>query len=154
MVCCRLGSGQLQKIFNAVADALEWCVAEEGVGIIYHYLDDFAVLGPPNSEECGVNLQKLKLVCKDLGIPLAAEKQAGPSTCIEFLGIIIDTIKKELRLPRDKLDRLLITMHHWQARKSCTRRELVTHRDSAACMHSSSSWTLISPAGNYPAQSS
>ena len=45
------------KIFNAVADALEWCVAEEGVGIIYHYLDDFAVLGPPNSEECGVNLQ-------------------------------------------------------------------------------------------------
>ena len=84
------------KIFNAVADALEWCVAEEGVGIIYHYLDDFAVLGPPNSEEFGVNLQKLKLVCKYLGIPLAAEKQAGPSTCIEFLGIIIDTVKKEL----------------------------------------------------------
>ena len=112
------------KIFSAVVDALEWCVAEEGVGIIYHYLDDFAVLSPPNWEECGVNLQKLKLVCKDLGIPLAAEKQASPSACIEFLGIIIDTIKKELRLPRDKLDRLLITMHHWQAHKSCTRQEL------------------------------
>ena len=112
------------KIFNAVADALEWCVIKEGVNVIYHYLDDFAVLGPPSSEECGNNLQKLKLVCEDLGVPLAAEKQAGPSTCIEFLGIIIDTVKQELRLPRDKLDRLLTAVQQWQARKSCTKREL------------------------------
>ena len=42
------------KIFSAVADALEWCVAREGVDIIYHYLDDFTVLGPSSSEECGI----------------------------------------------------------------------------------------------------
>ena len=29
------------KIFNAVADALEWCVAKQGVTHIFHYLDDF-----------------------------------------------------------------------------------------------------------------
>ena len=40
------------KIFNAVADALEWCVAREGVQEIYHYLDDFAIIGPPNSDKC------------------------------------------------------------------------------------------------------
>ena len=80
------------KIFNAVADALEWYVIKEGVSIIYHYLDDFAVLGHPSTEECDMNLQILKSVCEDLGVPLAAEKQAGPSTCIEFLGIIIDTV--------------------------------------------------------------
>ena len=91
------------KIFNAVADALKWCVIKEGVSFIYHYLDDFAVLGPPSSEECDINLQTLKSVCEDLGVPLAAEKQAGPSTCIEFLGIIIDTVKQEIWLPRDKL---------------------------------------------------
>ena len=77
------------KIFNAVADALEWCIAKEGVKNIYHYLDDFATLGSPNSEECDWNLHTLQLVCKELGIPLAAEKQAGPSTTIEFLGITI-----------------------------------------------------------------
>ena len=32
------------KIFNAVADAAEWCVAKENVPAIYHYLDDFAVV--------------------------------------------------------------------------------------------------------------
>ena len=61
------------KVFNAVADALEWCVVNEGVNIIYHYLDDFAVLGPPSSEECGIHLQKLKSVCENLLVLLAAE---------------------------------------------------------------------------------
>ena len=51
------GLRSIPKIFNTVVDALEWCIAEESVGIIYHYSDDVAVLGPPNLEECGVNLQ-------------------------------------------------------------------------------------------------
>ena len=89
-----------------MADALEWCIAAAGVEIVYHYLDDFAVLGVPESEECGHNLGLLKSVCNDLGIPLAPEKQAGPSTVIEFLGIVIDTSCQELHLPADKLERL------------------------------------------------
>ena len=35
------------KIFNAVADALEWILKHRGIRYIYHYLDDFIVLGPP-----------------------------------------------------------------------------------------------------------
>ena len=38
------------KIFNALADAVEWCVSKEGVPYVYHYLDDFVVLGPPQSD--------------------------------------------------------------------------------------------------------
>jgi len=40
------GRRSAPKIFNTVADALEWCTAAEGVEYIYHYLDDFAVFGP------------------------------------------------------------------------------------------------------------
>ena len=122
------------KIFNAVADALEWCLAAGGVEVVYHYLDDFAVLGPPRSEQCHQSLGLLKAICSELGIPLAPEKQAGPSTTIEFLGIIIDTSQQELRLPADKLDRLQCLTDEWshrlrkqrdnKCRPSCTRREL------------------------------
>ena len=98
------GLGSAPKIFNAVADALEWCVAAEGVEIVYHYLDDFAVLGSPRSEQCHQSLELLKAVCSDLGVALAPEKQAGPTTTIEFLGITIDTLRQELRLPADKLE--------------------------------------------------
>ena len=112
------------KIFNAVADAVEWCVANENVPAIYHYLDDFAVIGPPNSEECENSLQKLKLVCEDLGIPLVSEKQAGPSTNIKFLGIIIDTIQQELQLPEDKHKRLLDAAKQWEEYHYCNKKDL------------------------------
>ena len=87
------------QIFNAVADALEWCLATEGVEALYHYLNDFAVVGPPGSEQYYQSSGLLKAICSELGIPLAPEKQAaGPSTTIEFLGIITDTSWQELRL--------------------------------------------------------
>ena len=82
------------------------------------------VLGVPNSPECLDSLHKLKGVCTELNIPLAEEKQDGPTSVITLLGIIIDTIKGELRLPGDKLQRLLAAVHQWLGRKSCTRREL------------------------------
>ena len=44
------GLRSVPKMFNAVADALEWCIKQEGVEFIFHYLDDFAVVGPPNSK--------------------------------------------------------------------------------------------------------
>ena len=112
------------KVFNSVADAVEWCVAREGVDYVFHYLDDFAVVGPPDSPACLHHLLTLKGVCASLGIPLADEKECGPCTEIILLGIVIDTIKGELRLPDDKLQRLLYTTAEWGSRKSCTRREL------------------------------
>jgi len=118
------GLRSVSKIFNAVADALEWCIAAEGVEYIYHYLDDFAVLGPADSEQCGESLGVLKAVCSDLGIPLAPEKQAGPSSEIEFLGIIIDTTQQELRLPEEKLIRLKTLTEQWKSRFLCTKWEL------------------------------
>lgn len=112
------------KLFNAVADALEWCIAMEGVDCIYHYLDDFAVVGGPDSDACAQYLHTLIKTCNDLGVPLAPEKQEGPTTVITFLGIVIDTIKGELRLPKDKLDRLITSVSEWGRRRTCTRKEL------------------------------
>ena len=112
------------KIFNAIADALEWIVAREGVEHLFHYLDDFAVVGPPDSNTCQKYLDILARTCRDLGVPLAPEKQEGPSTAITFLGIEIDTIQQVLRLPREKLDRLGELIRACEMKKACTRQEL------------------------------
>ncbi len=66
---------------------------KEGVDLIFHYLDDFAVVGPPNSKACQRYLDILTRTCRELGVPLAPEKQEGPSTTLIFLGIEIDTIR-------------------------------------------------------------
>ena len=105
------------KIFTAVADAMEWCVHKAGVKYIYHYLDDFAVLGSPDSEGCHRHLLCLQSVAANPGVPLAPDKQDSPTTVIVFLGIIIDTTCQELRLPEDKLRRLLETVMEWNDQK-------------------------------------
>ena len=112
------------KIFNAVADGLQWILTQEGVDWIFHYLDDFAVLGPPNSPQCQQALDILTRICALLDIPLAPEKRDGPSAIITLLGISIDTLRQELRLPRDKLQRLLELVAQWEKKKVCSRREL------------------------------
>ena len=39
------------KLFNAVVDALEWYLRGCGIRHVFHYLDDFIVIGPPHSPE-------------------------------------------------------------------------------------------------------
>ena len=48
--------------------------------------------------------------CRIVNLPLSLLKREGPSTCLVFLGIELDTIKLELRLPADKLEGLQSTI--------------------------------------------
>ena len=105
------------KLFNAVADALEWCIYRQGVKYIHHYLDDFMVMGPPGSSECQEYLHTLERECAYLGVPLASEKREGQRPVIAFLGIIIDTLQGQLRLPEDKLQRMMQMVTEWLPRK-------------------------------------
>ena len=81
-------------------------------------------MGPPNSTVCRQNLELILAVCAELGVPLAEEKIAGPTHCLTFLGIEIDTAEGVLRLPEDKLTRLREAVTRWLSRKSCRRRQL------------------------------
>ena len=58
------------------------------------------------------------------GIPIAEHKRDGPTTCLTFLAIEIDTIAAQLRLPADKLGHLQTFPTNWGDRKACSRREL------------------------------
>ena len=87
-----LACGQRQKFSNAVAGALEWSVRHRGAGEIDHYLDDFIIVGPPQSRGCASSLRILGETCQQLGVPIAAEKCQGPSTCLVFLGIEMDIL--------------------------------------------------------------
>ncbi len=91
---------------------------------MFHYLDDFIVLGAAKSQECDESVYSLKQTCKELGIPLAEKKQDGPTSVITFFYIITDTDNRELCLPTEKLQRLMEEIQLWLRKKLCTRREL------------------------------
>lgn len=112
------------KIFSALSDALAWILQSRGVKYQLHYLDDFLLMGPPNSTECSQAVQLTLQVCQELGVPIAAHKTQGPSCQLSFLGIHIDALKMELSLPADKLSRIMAMVLEWRNKKVATKRQL------------------------------
>ena len=113
-------------IFNCLAEAVEWIARQQGVQHIHHYLDDYFIAGPPHSPNCHRNLGCLVSLCSFLQIPLAEDKQEGPTTQLEYLGILLDSAALEARLPPSKLSDLKAAIASWSARSTCTKVELLS----------------------------
>ena len=62
-------------------------------------------------------------MCKQLGVPLAPGKTAGPCITIQFLGIILDTMSMEVHLPDNKLDKGRLPVRSFLGRHKVTLRE-------------------------------
>ena len=114
------------KLFTALADALLWIMGQHGVVHMWHYLDDFLILGPPQSDLCRQHLETNLGLCKRLGIPIATHKLEGPAPGLSFLGIQIDSVSGTLSLPAEKLARLKWLITAWRTRKCCKKRELLS----------------------------
>ena len=112
------------KIFNAVADAFQWILQQQGVTHILHYLDDYITIGPPRTPVCQHNPETLLTMAAKLGVPIVTQRTEGPVTALTFLGIKIDTVSGQLLLPADKLQRLKELLGEWGDRKVCLQKEL------------------------------
>jgi len=108
-----------------VADAAHWILQTEGVTIGLHYLDDcIFVTDDINSAQ----LQKstmLNLFAR-VGIPVKHSKLEGPSKCLTFLGIEVDTAAEclQLRLPNHKLTELMKTLERSIEHESLPKKQL------------------------------
>ena len=60
-----------------------------------------------------------------LCIPLSEKKLEGPCTCLEYLGVILDSDKMQCRLPLGKIERILNFIKELLSKRSCTKRELL-----------------------------
>ncbi|XP_034057253.1 uncharacterized protein LOC117536475 [Gymnodraco acuticeps] len=93
-------------IFNSFSEALCWILLNiVRIPSVLHLLDDFLLIDPPR-DNSGDSLAKLKTCFQELGVPLSEEKTLGPNTCLEFLGITLDSVDMEASLPTDKLQRI------------------------------------------------
>ncbi|KAL5493809.1 hypothetical protein EMCRGX_G015039 [Ephydatia muelleri] len=118
------GSRYAPKIFNAVANALEWACRNNGVGNMLDYLDDFMVFGAPDSSECADYLMIVRSVFQWLGVPIAEHKTAGPLPVMTFLGVEIDSEQLTLRLPEEKLTEIRALILSWLHKKVAVARDL------------------------------
>ena len=72
---------------------------EQGVTNLDYFVDDFITTGHTRSNECSKNLSLLMYVCRILKLPLALSNLETLSICLVFLGIELNTLLLQLRLP-------------------------------------------------------
>ena len=125
------------KIFNALADGLLWMLQAEGIQPCIYYLDDFLLFSDSDLLSSRDQLAKTLRVCQSLGVPISEHKTEGPTHCLTFLGIELDTMERRVQLPPNKLDRLQREIARWSRTKSTTKRELLSligQRQHACCV--------------------
>ncbi|CAC5422095.1 unnamed protein product [Mytilus coruscus] len=135
-----LGSRSSPKIFNNLSIAMCWILHNNyGINTVLHLLDDFLTIDRPLAN-ADATMKILVSVFSSLEIPIATHKTLGPVTCIEYLGIILETIRMEARLPADKLCRIKEYLLLFLNRKTCTK-----HGPFSSTVSDSISGTLSLP---------
>ena len=124
--CLPFGLRSAPYLFNEVATAIEWILSHNySIHQLIHYLDDYFMTGPPADGTCAHDLGCFLRVAKLLGAVVAMEKVEGPTTALPFLGLLLDSVRQEIRLPPAKLE-ILQELATWAARKTTTKRELLS----------------------------
>ena len=75
-------------------------------------------------------------MCEAAGLLVEPSKTEGPATAIEFLGLELDSVAREVCLPRPKLEKLRAKLAEFRGRKACKKRELrCCHGNKKTCKH-------------------
>ena len=83
-----------------------------------NYPEDFFLANEADSDKCRPQMEIIKQVFAWLWVPLAPNKVIGPTTCLVFLGILIDIITMEVSLPSEKLEELLSLLEFYAGHKN------------------------------------
>lgn len=112
------------RLFDTLSTSVCWIAQNNyNIPVIFHLLDDFLTIDKPS--DCGERtMALLSLIFNKLNIPLSQKKTIGPVCELEYLGVILDTIKMEARLPLDKVKRITEYIRLILSKRSCTRKEL------------------------------
>lgn len=60
------------KIFTSLADEAQWILYQAGINFVIHNLDNFLLVGPPESREYTKTLEILLATFHHLDLPIAA----------------------------------------------------------------------------------
>ena len=100
--CLPMGASSSCHLFERFSTALEFIGKKSGIHHIIHYLDDFLLLNE-SEENSSKDLNLFLDICRNINVPIAPEKTVLPTQIIQFLGLEIDSVNQEIRLPLDKV---------------------------------------------------
>ncbi len=119
------GSRSSPAIFTLLSEAIAWIVINKyKIPSFLFLLDDYIAIIKPEEDSDRV-MALITHIFGKLSIPLNPSKTVGPTFCLEYLGLILDSDRMEIRLPLDKLERLREMLDSLLLKKKCTKQQLL-----------------------------
>ena len=121
---CKLpfGAAKSPEIFHRLTQAITRMMERRGFTVLA-YVDDFLIIAD-TKVECQHAYDELIKLLGELGFQINWDKAVGPCQRLTFLGIEIDTVCRQLTLPKRKLCELRLLLSKTMAKRSITKRDL------------------------------
>lgn len=110
-------------IFNQISVFVVRCMMRRGFRMIINYLDDFLCVGS-TFDECQYAQEVLVHLLHYLGFKVAWHKCSSPQKITRYLGIDFDSIRMQLHIPNDKLEKLYSEIQYFEHKSRATRKQL------------------------------
>lgn len=121
-LCPAFGCKSSSSICQRMSNAVSYILNKKG-HFVLSYLDDFA--GCSNSKlKANQAYSEFKETADTLGLALAIDKCVEPSTEVEWLGFVINTIKMTVKIPHQKLREVLTECKRWENRRNASKQML------------------------------
>jgi hypothetical protein len=91
--------------------------------MVFSYIDDFLCVGR-DKDSCQASLDELLLLIEHLGLIVNPKKTELPAQVLTFWGVELDSVKRTMSLPLEKLKELKVLLKLWKFKVKCTSKEL------------------------------
>ena len=117
--CVPFGSSFSCSHFQRVSDGIEAILKYKTGRESNNYLDDFLLIALLQAT-CDDVMNQFLMICGKINFPIAEDKTVWSTTCITFLGMIIDTIKQIIEFPKEKKDKAAAMLNKMVESKKTT----------------------------------
>ena len=115
---CRCSGGAQQRVSNSVVHLMTMA----GYKTIA-YVDDFCGVAS-DALTASRSLAEFKTITSRLGLSLAPDKTMTPTTQLEFLGLLFDTVALTITIPQARLQEILDEAGRWTQKTTAQRHEV------------------------------
>lgn len=145
--CLAFGNRASAGIFCRLADLVTWIATQHGIKAIIHYIDDFLIITTAHTEAARNQLKLFQAILDAIGLPYKSEKTEGPTDCLVYLGIKLNTQEMSASIPPGKRHQIIQQLRPW------VHRSFIRLKDLQAIIGSLMWVTQVAPHGRVYVQS-
>ena len=119
--CLPFGFRHGSALFQRLSDTVHHMMRQRGHDVI-NYIDD--ILGIELPSHVDASFDALSSLLERLGFEILHNKLVTPATCVNCLGVLVNTKDFTLAVPTPKMQEILQKCQAWRQKTSCTKCQL------------------------------